>query len=183
MRLVWFGSHKQINFVFTVILSWERKWISCPKSTPLHMPCNWSTFTLHMNVLSLALWKRHFTAGEIWKGRSESPQERVQKELQTSIKHCITYGGMGHRKQCKWQERVLSPWIQEPSAILKIWPVSFAIRTWLCCSVTCCIHAVNMLWVRTLTCFTASRCCTLCHTKITKIKTADVDEKLTDGQS
>jgi hypothetical protein len=41
---------------------------------------------------------RHSIGGEIWRGASESLQERVQKELQTTITGSITRDGMGQDK-------------------------------------------------------------------------------------
>jgi hypothetical protein len=43
-------------------------------------------------------------AGEIWKGKSESLQERVQKDLQTKITDSITRDELEQAKPCgKWQ--------------------------------------------------------------------------------
>jgi hypothetical protein len=51
-----------------------------------------------MHVLSLVIGVRHSVAGEIWKGRNELLQERVQKELQMTVTDTIMCYGMGRDK-------------------------------------------------------------------------------------
>jgi hypothetical protein len=48
---------------------------------------------IYTHVLSLAIGMLHSIAGEIWKGRSKSLQERVKK-LQATITDSITRDGM-----------------------------------------------------------------------------------------
>jgi hypothetical protein len=59
---------------------------------------NKSLSHIHTHVFSLAIGMTHSIAGEIWKGRSESLQERVQRELQTTITGSITRDGIGQDK-------------------------------------------------------------------------------------
>jgi hypothetical protein len=72
---------------------------------------------------------RHSIAGEIWKGRGQSLQERVprvqgvEEGLQTTITYAIT------RWNDARQNSVLSLGIQQPPVIFKTWPVSLASRT------------------------------------------------------